>query len=337
MGYQPQDGCVDRTTSRWWRNPVASACLKTLAVTGFAGVAWLLGGSSAAHADIVDLSGALSSAEHAVSPATELVALPPVASVTGHATSVRTLVRPLAAKASPVPRAVTAAVSSMARNTSGALAPATTPASGAVGGLRAFVRNSTPALDSIVQVGTQGAHDLIAPIGAGHIVAAPARSLRPLAETVQSLTHVVSTASPVPTGGPSLLTSSQLVDAQGGRIASPLQRAIPAQDAAHTGSLEPVAAPQAARTLDGNSSPAAGARTAPALPSPAPAPVPSVPGVGTNSGSTTSSSASQFDGSSGVISAGGHAARLHALRALSATVESGVPLVRDEELAATPD
>jgi hypothetical protein len=56
-----------------------------------------------------------------------------------------------------------------------------------------------------------------------------------------------------------------------------------------------------------------------------------------NSGSSAGSFASQFDGSAGVIGAGGHMAALHALRAIAAAVETGVPLVRDEELAATPD
>jgi hypothetical protein len=56
-----------------------------------------------------------------------------------------------------------------------------------------------------------------------------------------------------------------------------------------------------------------------------------------NSGSTAGSFASQFDGSAGVFGAGDHQARLQALRAASAAVETGVALVRDEELAATPD
>jgi hypothetical protein len=350
MGHQPQDARVDRATSRWWRTPVASACLKTVAVTGFAGVAWLLGGSSAAHADAVDLTGALGAGGTAVSDATTLVALPPVATATGHATSTEKIGRPLAAKALPVPRAVTAAVSSMTRNASGALAPATTPASGAVGGLRAFARNTTPALGSTVQVGTTGLgqlpsalsagsaltgtlptpRNLMTPIGAGHVVADAVSTVRPLHD-------VESVVPPLPIGGPSSLTGSQPVDALGGRIASPLQWAIPARDAARTGSFEPAQAARAAQKLDGASSPAVGASTAPTLPTPGPAQLPDVPGAGMNSGSTTSSFASQFDGSAGVIGAGGHTARLHALRAIAAAATTGVPLVRDEELAATPD
>ena len=361
MGHEPQDGRVDRATSRLWRTPVASACLKTLAVTGLAGVAWLFAGSSAAHAD-TDLAALLGSG--AVSETTGPVVIdpitagpvviPPAASAAGSAMSAVKVARPLAAMASSVPKNATAAVSSARRYAGGALAPATTSAAGAVDGIRAIARSATPALGSTDQVETLGlgqlplpvlpiaaaATETLAvpqalnePIDAGQIVAGAVRNLRPVAQPLPAVMRDVIR----PIGDASPSTGNQPVDRLGSRIAPPLQWATPAQGAERLNSYESAAVTQAARTLDGASSPAAGATEAPTLPSPARGPIPATPGAGTNSGSSTSSFASHFDGSAGMVSAGTATARLLALRPLTAAVESGVPLIRAEELAATPD
>jgi hypothetical protein len=343
MDHQSQDGRVDRATSRRWCAPVMSAGLRVTMLAGFAGAAWLLGGSSAAHAETATTADA-------VQPATSGI--------------LGSLSRPVAAVASPVTKISAATATPKTGKASGALAPATTPVSEAIRVVRAPASTAThvlgtasravaqdtglrppPAgpLDSPVPTVMAVPKNLLTPLGTGRVAGHLTPTVRPAAVLTDPVATIARPgAAPAianPSGGLTKPAGHQSAGDQGGSTAAPHQPAV--VTVAHN----PVAhAPVAQRfrtvsTLDSASSPVAGAASvAPALPRPAPGDVPGLPGTGLmNSGNTATSSSSQFGGSAGALVPGSHPAALLAPRAGLLPVESVVPLVRAEELAAVPD
>jgi hypothetical protein len=319
-----------------------SAGLRVTMLAGFAGAAWLLGGSSAAHAETATTADA-------VQPATSGI--------------LGSLSRPVAAVASPVTKISAATATPKTGKASGALAPATTPVSEALRVVRAPASTATHVLgaaaravaqdtgirpppagsvDSVAAV-TAVPKDLLAPLGTGRVAGSLTPTVRPAAVLTDPIAAFARQgAVPAianPSGGLTEPAGHQSAGDQGGSTAAPHQPAV--VTVAHN----PVAhAPVAQRfrtvsTLDSASSPVAGAASvAPALPRPAPGDVPGLPGTGLmNSGNTANSSSSQFDGSAGALVPRNHPAALLAPRAGLLPVESVVPLVRAEELAAVPD
>lgn len=375
MSYQPQDGRVERATSRWWRTPVASACLRLLALLGFAGVAWLIAGGSTAHADTGHPSEAgqapvhsTAAADSSAAPATSL--LGPVAGPVD---------RPLATAAAPVAPLAAVAVSPVTGNTSGALAPATTPAAGTRVVNDAVVLVATPARDLVAsQAAAAGSrqnrpspallgtaaltdplsvtHGIATSLGMGDAVAPLTTAVRPLTDTTQGVTAGVSSVlaglpkvskslrpiARLPIDGSSAWTGVLPVPATPERTTAPLQSApqtVSVEDLAGPVELSTVhLAASAAHRSDLASGPAVGADSpAPTLPVPVPGSFPGFPGAALHSGSAAGSSSTQHDGSTGAVGAGGLAARLLASRVLAVTEDSGVTLVRAEDPSVSPD
>jgi hypothetical protein len=383
MSYQPQDGRVERATSRWAPTPVVAACLRVLALVGFAGAAWLLAGASAAHADTgtaeaARVSRAALPANGSVAPAagsvTGLLARPTAAPAAEPATSAlgspaAPLVRPLAAVAAPISRTATGAVSPVKGNASGALAPATTPASGASCASGVSACTATPAHGSASQAGPAGValpldavslgsvpavQGLLVPVAANAAATTLTEVVRPLTDTIRPLAdtlpatgspRVSGTAVPVlpaTTGSTSARTGHLPAPVTAERSTAPDQAATPvagSHGVARTVGSSTVSPPTPAASILGNTAriPVGARPAAPAQPQPAPGTFPVLPGKGTNSGSAAGSSMFQLDGSTGAVGTGAHTARALATRALPVPADSGVPLVRAEDLSVTPD
>ncbi|MCW2505916.1 MAG: hypothetical protein JWO79_4200 [Actinomycetia bacterium] len=159
----------------------------------------------------------------------------------------------------------------------------------------------------------------------------------PSARTVSvRATRVPARVTALPGGGPATPAGNQPAGILGGRIAAPIQRAVvAARPAAPVADLPSVTAVPA---LDGATHPAGARTVAPALTRRAPGNAPVLPDPGlVNSGNSAGSSTSQHDGGAGAIVAGLHTAAPLAPRARAATVDSGAPLARAEDLAPVPD
>ncbi len=375
MSYQLQDGRVERATSQWWRSPVVAACLRVLALLGFAGIAWLVAGTSTAHADAGSTPslGAAPVLAAAGSPAA------PATSMLGAATAPVT--RPLATAATPITPLAAVAVSPLTGNTSGALAPATTPASEASVLNDAAVQSSIPAHEPVASqaklVGDRqsrpspalsGSAALLDPLsttqriaaslGLEKVVAPLTTAVRPLTDTARPVTEGISSVLSVlpvlsrplnpilPVDASTSWAGLKPAPATGDRTiqvpfqaVQPVVTAGPAAGALYTveTSTAPFVATATDRT-DDTSGPAVGARsTAPTLPVPVPGSFPGMPGAALQSGSAAGSSMTQHDGSTGAIGAGGLAARMLASRAPAVTEKTGVTLVRAEDPSVSPD
>lgn len=370
MSYQPQDERVERATSRWWRTPVVAACLRLMALLGFAGLAWFAG-MSTAHAD----AGTSPDQGQApvLSTATAGSPTAPATSILGPTMAPAT--RPLASAVSPVTPLATAAVSPISGHTSGALAPATTPASGAsvVTGAAELIATPAHALASQAgSVGNRGGRTspgllgsaaLVEPLsmtqciatslGVDDAVAPLTLAVRPLADTARPLTDrimsvvsglpkVKAPAVRLPIDDLSSWTGVPPVPATEERSISPVQAALPAAPAVHNAGpveLSPVQfAAFAVHRPDYTSGPAVGAgSSAPTSPVPVPGSIPVLPGAALHSGSAAGSSSNQHDGSAGAVGTSSLATRLLASRALGVTEDSGVTLVRAEDPSVSPD
>ncbi len=353
MSYPRRNGRVERATSQWWRTPVVSACLRVLALLGFAAAAWIAG-SSMAHADA---GTPAASADSTAAPVTSVLE-PTLAPVS----------RPLTKAVTPVARHAAVAVSPVTGSSSGALAPATTPASDAsvvdgaaslvtpVRGLvladgrqsrsPALLGGSGSALLDPVSV-TQG---ITTSLGVDGAVAPLTTAVRPLAgarpltdrisSVVSGLPRVKSPTSRLPIVGNSPWTGDLPVPATA-EGSLPDQAALPAVPVGHFGFADFTAnrnAAQAAYRPDASSGRAVGAgSSAPTSPTPGPGSVPVFPGVATHGGSAAGSSSHQLDGSSGAVGAGGLSDRMFASRAFAVTEDSGVTLVRAEDPSVSPD
>jgi hypothetical protein len=359
MSYQLQDGRVERATSQWWHAPVVTACLRVLALLGFAGVAWAVATSSA-HADAGSpaLSGAVDSAAAPVTSIPEPSTAP--------------VGRPLVRAVSPSVPYAAVAVSPVTGSTGGALAPATTPASDAsvVDGAATLV---TPVCGPLPADGRQsrspgllGSSALVDPLsttqgittslGVDDAVAPLTTAVRPLTETTRPLTDRISSVVPglpqvstplrpivrLPIDDHSPWTGAQPVPATAERSTTPVQAALPAvpadQIAGPVDSSTAQFAAPAAHRPDSASGPAVGAGLpAPTLPAPGPGSLPVLPGAALHGGSAAGSSLAQHDGPTGAVGTGGLAARLLASRAFAVTEDSGVTLVCAEDPSVSPD
>jgi len=374
MSHQLQDGRVERATSQWWRSPVVAACLRVLALLGFAGIAWLVAGASMAHADAgsTPVSGAapvLAAAGSTAAPATSILGA-----------TAAPVTRPLATAAAPIAPLAAVAVSPLKGNTGGALAPATDPAAEAPVVNGTAVPSSTPAHGSVasqaIPVGDrQGrpspvlsgsaalldplsmTQDIAASLGVEKVVAPLTSAVRPLTDTARPVTEGVTSVLTVlpkfnrplqpilPVDASSSWVGRQPTPATAETSTAPLQAVQPVIATGPTAgaghAVESWTASFVAIATDSSdlaSGPAVGAsNSAPTLPVPVPGPFPGMPGAALQSGSAAGSSMTQHEGSTGAIGTSGLAARMLASRATAVTEKTGVTLVRAEDPSVSPD